>query len=638
MGKEDHTNQESTTKGTPTILNNLRCFYTNADTLRNKMTEFKTRLKQYKPHIIGINEVKPKYSRYKQNESEFKINDIGEFDIFSENLDKDIGRGMLLYIHKHLEAKEVKMKTEFEESVFAKIRLNNNDNLLVGLIYRSDSGTAENNRKLRTLISEASSLGHSHILLMGDFNYPDINWNNWSTKGDNTESEEFLLLENLRDNYLFQHVDRPTRWRGTDTPNLLDLILTSEDDMIEEIHYESPLGKSDHCVLTFQFKCYAEIKERIKRVTCYDKANYEEISEEIKKVHWEHILGINDDINTVWEIFKNKIKIIEEVFVPHRETKISMFKKFNIPINNDTYQKIRKKCSLSRKYVSTKDPEVRREYNKVRNQVKREMRKMTKQFERKLAQEAKVNPKAIWHYINSKSKTRHGIGELHIDPRDDNSPTSDCDKTKAQILADFYSSVFTKEPDGDIPALERRVVLHQMGNLTTTAEDIEEVLLNLKVNKSPGLDGFHPLFMRKTAKAISKPLEIIFNKSLETGTIPDEWKLARISSIYKNKGSKKMAGNYRPISLTSVVCKTLETIIRNHIMGYMTENKFFSDKQFGFLPGRSSTLQLLKVLDIWTQALDEGWDIDIIYMDYMKAFDTVPHKRLHSKLISLQIY
>ena len=142
------------------------------------------------------------------------------------------------------------------------------------------------------------------------------------------------------------------------------------------------------------------------------------------------------------------------------------------------------------------------------------------------------------------------------------------------------------------------------------------------------------MFLKKTAKAMCKPLEIIFNKSLQTGTIPDDWKIGRITAIYKNKGSKKMAGNYRPVSLTCIICKVLESIIRNHIMDFMKINKLLTDTQFGFLPGRSSSLQLLKVLDIWTKALDEGYDIDIVYMDYMKAFDSVPHRRLLSKLHS----
>ncbi len=431
---------------------------------------------------------------------------------------------------------------------------------------------------------------------------------------------------------MFQHVDRPTRWRGTDTPNLLDLILTSEDGMVGEVDYDSPLGKSDHCVLTFQFNCYAVVKERVKTVRCYDKANYEEISREISEIDWLECLGNTNNINTIWNAFKIKLKAIEEKFIPTRKIRISMFKKPKIPIDDATYQLIRKKKSLSRRCISSKDQEARKAYNKIRNQVKREMRKMSKKFERKLAQESKQNPKAVWRYINSKTKTRHGVGELHINPIDDKSQTTDCDKMKAQILADFFSSVFTKEPEGQVPRLEEKNVLHQMGILKTTVEAIEKVVLKLKTNKSPGPDGFHPMLLKNTAAAISKPLEILFNKSLETGTIPDEWKSARISAIYKNKGSKKIAGNYRPISLTSVVCKILESLIRNHIMDFMTSNKLFSDKQFGFLPGRSSTLQLLKVLDIWTKALDEGWDIDVIYMDYMKAFDTVPHKRLQSKL------
>ncbi len=487
---------------------------------------------------------------------------------------------------------------------------------------------------MRNLISEATDLGHSHLLIFGDFNYPNINWNNWNTKGDNMESEEYLLLENLRDNFLYQHVDRPTRWRGTDTPNLLDLVITSEDGMIGEIQYDSPIGKSDHCVLKFQFKCYAEIEERIKVVTCYDKANYNEISEEITNTHWEDILGKETNINSLWETFRNKIKSIEATHVPTRNVKKSMFRKSVVPLDDVTYQKIRRKNTLSRRYLSTKNPETRKEYNKIRNQVRKETRKLKKNFERKLAKEAKENPKAVWNYINSKSKTRHGIGELHTDPRDDSSPTTDNDKLKAQILANFYSSVFTQEPTGEIPQIDERNVMQHMTALTVTENNIEEVLQKLKVNKSPGPDGFHPMFLKNTAKAISRPLKIIFNRSLETCKIPDEWKTAQISAIYKNKGSKKMAGNYRPISLTSVICKILETLVRHHIMEYMKNNRLFSEKQFGFLSGRSSTLQLLKVLDIWTKALDEGWDIDIIYMDYMKAFDTVPHKRLLSKLSS----
>ena len=94
------------------------------------------------------------------------------------------------------------------------------------------------------------------------------------------------------------------------------------------------------------------------------------------------------------------------------------------------------------------------------------------------------------------------------------------------------------------------------------------------------------------------------------------------------KGNRSMAGNYRPVSLTSVVCKLLKKIIREHIIKYMKVNKLFSNKQFGFIPGRSTSLQLLEVLDKWTEAIDKGTDIDVIYMDFQKAFDKVHTKDL----------
>ena len=96
--------------------------------------------------------------------------------------------------------------------------------------------------------------------------------------------------------------------------------------------------------------------------------------------------------------------------------------------------------------------------------------------------------------------------------------------------------------------------------------------------------------------------------------------------------NRKAPENYRSVSLTSVCCKVLENIIKDDAVDHMNTNNLFSTRQFGFITGRSTTLQLLKVLDHWTEILDEGGSLDTIYMDYMKAFDKVPHKRLMEKI------
>ena len=121
------------------------------------------------------------------------------------------------------------------------------------------------------------------------------------------------------------------------------------------------------------------------------------------------------------------------------------------------------------------------------------------------------------------------------------------------------------------------------------------------------------------SKSISRPLCTIFETSIKTASMPNDWKEGKISAIYK-KGNKSLASNYRPVSITSILCKCMERIIRNHIIEYMKENGLFSQTQYGFISGRSTVLQLIKVLDDWTLGLDNGNYTDVIYMVFPKSF------------------
>ena len=109
-----------------------------------------------------------------------------------------------------------------------------------------------------------------------------------------------------------------------------------------------------------------------------------------------------------------------------------------------------------------------------------------------------------------------------------------------------------------------------------------------------------------------------------------------MTPIFK-KGRKQDPGNYRPVSLTCVLCKVEEKLVRQSVVEHLEQNKLISDEQPGFVGGRSCITHLLDVLDDWTKALEEGYSIDAIYMDFRKAFDSVPHCRLMSKLEALGI-
>ena len=145
------------------------------------------------------------------------------------------------------------------------------------------------------------------------------------------------------------------------------------------------------------------------------------------------------------------------------------------------------------------------------------------------------------------------------------------------------------------------------------------------------LDEVHPMVLRNCSDAFSCPLELIFKKSILEGRVPDAWREANVTPIFK-KGIKLDPANYRPVSLTSVVCKVLETVFRDVIMNHLIRNELIASEQHGFVRKKASTTNLLETLNIITKALSSGLNVDAIYLDFAKAFDTVPHKRLLEKL------
>ena len=147
-----------------------------------------------------------------------------------------------------------------------------------------------------------------------------------------------------------------------------------------------------------------------------------------------------------------------------------------------------------------------------------------------------------------------------------------------------------------------------------------------------GPDGCHPRVLRETYDIINKPKQNIFDKTFMEGKVPDIWKEANITALYKNKGDKSDTTNYRPVSLTCLPSRLCEKTVRESIMNHMTLNNLFTDCQFGFRHKRSCILQLLDVLDDWSKYYDENKQIDTVYLNIKKAFDTVPHRRLLLKL------
>ena len=306
---------------------------------------------------------------------------------------------------------------------------------------------------------------NSHYLMMGDFNFSGIDLKTYSAKRENSDENKFI--ECLQDNFLFQSVTKPTRWRGTNKPNLLDLIITDDENSVCDIEYQSPLGKSDHCVITFNYMC-GVLRNNIQRVRrCYNKANYDNLKQEMGKVNWKKYLCAKS-VDEAWKLFCDKIYELEDKHVPVLKT--SGKNRKQIPLNREIITTIKEKNSLSRKFIATKDPAVRTRYNRTRNQVVKLVRKT---YRRKQSQ----TQNGYGNILTQKAKVEKELVSCVLIRRIRNLRKTNEDSRKADILADFFSSVFTVEPEGDIPSLEEREVDTEWTDINIKDEDIQNFSL-----------------------------------------------------------------------------------------------------------------------------------------------------------------
>jgi len=205
------------------------------------------------------------------------------------------------------------------------------------------------------------------------------------------------------------------------------------------------------------------------------------------------------------------------------------------------------------------------------------------------------------------------------------------DKDMAGIFNTFFSSVFTREDVGNIPEPEPQHQGRFLREVSVTVKKVKDKIQKLRKGAAAGSDGLGPQILQELKDIIASPLATIMRRSLEEGTVPKDWKTANVTPIYK-KGNKSSPGNYRPVSLTSVCGRILESIIKDEVVDHLERNKLIKKSQHGFMRGKSCTSNLLAFLDKVTAAVDNGEAVDVVYLDFAKAFDKVPVERLLKKV------
>jgi len=401
---------------------------------------------------------------------------------------------------------------------------------------------------------------------------------------------------------------------------------------VQDVQYLAPVGCSDHCIIHVSCEW-----ESPRGLTNDPKLNYTKgdysgfrnfITDCLKTTDHITLSDVEQASSTL------KLIILEGThqFVPFSKgTAWKRKSNWTCPIDDHTRLLIKRKHRLWTRYIKTREPSTLNNYRVTRNAIKQIIRNQEKAHQQAIAAECKLNPKKFWGYVKSKSNTKNAMGNIKVCNGNGQTEIIVDDDRKSNAFADYFSTVFRHEPDSEFQKLPNINYSFPMTDLEISCDIVREKLIRLKTDKSPGPDNIHPRVLKELHDLLAEPIAKLYNLSLKSGKLPEDWRQSTITAIHK-KGSKSSVTNYRPIALTSIICKSLESIIRDHIMDYFNKNKLFSNKQFGFINGRSTVLQLLNVLDAWTASLESGGNIDAIYTDFEKAFDKVPHKRLLSKL------
>ena len=288
---------------------------------------------------------------------------------------------------------------------------------------------------------------------------------------------------------------------------------------------------------------------------------------------------------------------------------------------------IRKRERLFKKARRSKLASHWQSYKSHRNLVKKQIQQAHESYVNEVIGGSleEGNVKAFWNYVKLKRTESIGIPSLR-----DGDRVISSNSGKASVLNSYFKSVFTAEDTSTIPN-KGTSPLPDIDDISFAAAGIAKQLELLKPMKASGPDQISPWILKNFAHPCAAILQRIFQQSYDSSCLPEDWKRAVVTPIYK-KGDKSLPKNYRPISLTCISCKVMEHIVLSSMSRHFSKNDIITPLQHGFRKGFSTVTQLITVLDDWFSSLDKRTRTDVLLLDFSKAFDSVPHQRLLHKL------
>ena len=602
-------------KGKPALnIINVNCQRVSA-----KRLPFETMVSRVKPDIVKGTE-----SWLHANIGNQTVFPVDQYQVFRRDREKNNKKGgVFILARKDLTiTREEELETDCE-LLWCKVHIHGARNLHVGAYYRPHEQDEDSLTELEKTLDRLHEY-NDLIILGGDFNFPGWDWQNNCTKPQCHYPALHNRFASLLDNSgLSRMVEEPTR-----EDNILDLICTNLPSKINKA-WVIP-GISDHCIPTAEVDIQPiQRRQRPRTIQLYKKADWDQMAKEMGAVkHQIEEQKHTKTANELWLMFKNAVADAAAKYIPSKTCK----SREQLPyMTRELVKLIRKRDRIYKKRQRAKR---NFECSTAGYQnTDKKLRDIKKEIQKKLRQaywnyiESIITPmddnteqisgmKRFWQFVKSRRKDHTGIATLKVNGILALNTQFESEFNKVGVVPDDLM------PDSPHPSAT---------DIEITTPGVQKMMERLKVHKAAGPDGIGPMILKTLAPSIAPILIIIYQRSYDTGLIPDDWRNANVAPVYK-KGKSSAPSNYRPISLTCIACKLMEHIVTSHIMRHASRHNLLYKLQHGFRDKRSCETQLIEFQADALQNMTDGSQTDILIMDSSKAFDKVSHKHLMEKL------
>ena len=625
--QSSHDGSESSLISSPSLI---KCILFNSQSLCNKFSTLKYMLENDNFDILCITE-----TWLKPSIPDSCFVNCSDFSVWRSDRTDNVGGGACIITKNTsvIASPVIVSKTTGHADVCAIDIHCKNYNVRLINVYRPPRSTTalESVESMKALVNCLVDLCNTSVsvILVGDFNLPDIDWSFPDVTENNYISRFNLFI--LR--YAFeQFVKTPTRGA-----NLLDLIFCNDESVVTDVIVDAPFSTSDHNSVTFSILLpFAAKQEHLNDDSVrfnFSKADWPSVNQYLESVDWSIIFQDCESCDSLSSAFYSVVYDCFDRFVPrYKHKSISGRNRKNYPAY--LRKLMSRKLAVWHKLKCQPSPDLHKKYRQLCSQVKAGTLSADAQFEKSLVEAGNLGK--FFRYAGSKFKNKRNVGLL---VGKDGKMIYEASE-KAEILSDYFKSVFVvddrKSGDDGSSCSDHPTSPDSLCYVNFSTFAITKILRKLKVKSAGGPDLVPPVFLKNCSSHLSYPLSYIFNVFFQSGYLPSEWRLAFITPVFK-KGDATCPNNYRPISLTCTLCKIMEVVIKDVMVHFLLRKKLISKRQHAFIQRHSTITNLLESVHEWNLILRSRHSVDVLYVDFSRAFDSVVHSKLLLKLSNLGI-